>query len=246
MNININQKNILNRRLLILLLAVLGFSQIAISQSTKDMNPQINDVVPINTKLEKPFYPKFFISYSFMRAIGKFREGQYYSAPYPPDEIDYTGSDTYESSLPAMGVGFSFELGNIFWIRKLELKPQFKFAILAVYHDFQFIFNKENGSGENGIQYQAVKVGPLFSYNPIGALLIDVKATLEITADFEEGGAFLRTGVGMDLRYKRLSLGLDFCFGQEGFNSDVGYGAHHFSTSMMRVTFGLNFLPLKN
>ena len=242
---NRNRKSILNGHFLIVLVAVLGFSNISISQSSINEHPPIQNL-SINDKLEKPFYPRFFISYSFINAIGKFRKGQYFSTPYPPDISDYMESDTYESELPAMGLGFSFEIGNIFWIRKLKLKPQLKLGILAVYQDFQFIFEKNNNVGGKSIQYNAIKAGPIFSYNPIGALLIDIKGTFEITVNAEADGPFFRGGVGMDLRYKRLSLGLDFSFGEEGYETESSFSSHQFSTSIMRITFGLNFLPLKD
>lgn len=239
------RENILKRHFLIVLLLILCNSQFSFSQNKVKTNSTIQNLA-INDHIEKPFYPKFFINYSFINAIGKFRNDQYYSAPYPPDESEYMESDNYEASMPGMGVGFSFEIGNIFWVRKLKLNPQLKLGIMAVYQDFQFIFEKNNTEGSKSIQYNVVKGGPIFSYNPIGALLIDVKGTLELTINAEDEGPFFRGGVGMDLRYKRLSLGLDFSFGKDGFDMDSGYEEHHFSTSIMRITFGLNFLPLKD
>ncbi len=239
MNRNSNQKYRINFPWAVVLCALIGFSFVSFSQEKTIEEP------PYKLKAEKPFYPRFFINYSYINPIGKFRRGQEFSTPYPPEEVEYMG-DTYESSMPAMGLGFSFEVGNLFWIRKLDFHPKLKFGIMAVYADIQFLFEKNNTHNDEILNFVAAKVGPYVSYNPIGALLINFRPTLEFTVGANNSEQmYLRGGAGIDIRYKRLSLGLDFSFGKEGFNLESSYGSHHFSTSIMRVTFGLNFLQVK-
>lgn len=253
MNVYINIKDILNSHFLIVLLMLLGYSQTSIAQNTINEKHSV-EVLSIKDGLEKPFYPKFIVNYSFLSAIGKFREGQYYSAPYPSNDLEDGVPYNYEASIPPMGAGFSFEIGNIFWLKAPKPNRKLKFGILVIYHDFQFIFNKNDTGEKRNIVSEGIKVGPLFSYNPIGALLLDVRATAEFTLNHPHYDLFdpfqstlmIKGGIGIDARYKRISLGLDFCFGNDGIKDDVVYKEHHFSTSIMRITFGLNIFPLED
>src|SRR5690606_16552918 len=118
MDTYINQKYRIKKLILITLLVMMGSGFRSFSQSNVDDKFSLE--VP-SIKKEKPFYPKFFFDYSIISGVGKYRHGQNYSAPYPPDEVDYMDSDTYESEFPAMKTGFAFEVGNIFWLNSLKL-----------------------------------------------------------------------------------------------------------------------------
>lgn len=220
------------RSYLIVFFTILGLSFSSLSQGVENSDEPSS--YPRIIAEKSPLYPKIFFNYSYVNALGNYRQFQH------QEGIDF----------PAMRLGFSFEVGNIFWINRLKMNPdsRFKFGIYVVYHELGFLFGKTKTNSNTMHNSSGVKAGPLLSYNPMGALLVNIKATLEPTAIIQGEYLFFRGGVGFDVRYKNIFMGLNFSFGRTGRYgdlSDYSEGIPYFNTSVMRLSFGLNLKPLK-
>lgn len=192
----------------------------------------------------QPLYPQLFINYSYLSGIGKYRHPQY-SSSYSL-QIDEYGSSKqieHEVEFPGIRTGFSFEIGSVFWINSWKLNHGFKLGISATFQEIGFLFGKTGNNNKAIHVFNTAKGGPILSYNPIDALLINVKATLEPTAIFSEEETLIRGGIGIDVRYKRISIGLSFSSGNtsQPIPFDIGGSNARFSTNIMRFSFGLNF-----
>ena len=210
---------------LLVFFMVLGISFASISQNVD--NDRKLSSHPRTIHQNAPLYPRFFINYSYVSPIGSYRHTQ------SQNGIDF----------PAMRIGFSFEAGSIFWINKIKVDPKLKFAIYVVYQELGFLFG-ENKAVHN---FNGAKVGPLLSYNPIQALLINIKGTIEPMAIIQNESLYFRGGFGFDIRYKDVFVGLNFSFGRTNEVAYINSSSYSssFNTSIMRLSFGLNLKPLK-
>lgn len=205
----------------------------------------------------------FFFAWGLTSSMGKFGNDVMVS------------NDVLTYGYGGMSKGISFTMGSNFYFKnidfsKIGMSDKFKLGLDVTYLNVNFTRSYNTtmidaiGDLMDVTAFFGVKVGPVFSYNPVGKLIIDAKFTLQPTVliydiipyyssdGYIDGSAFkVRSALGIYTKFKPFILGIELNWGRANFRelyvSEGGYYGNDayyerkLGTTRFDFVFGFSF-----
>jgi hypothetical protein len=224
---------------LILIIVAVLLCQFIFAQITSGSGGQTNERPTVsNSGNDNIFDNAFYLRVGSTKPLGPFGE--------TPDNLGHF-YDSY-SGEKGFGAkrGIMAEMGTIFYL-DLPLPEKIKFGIDATFLDFSFngVDWKDPDVSISSFLFAGVKVGPAFSVNPIGKIVLDGYFKIAPTmvrvgyADYYSDNwscyiedtyhSVIHKSIGLNFRYQALILGWELNWGE--IKGDYTYYEYNYNTS---------------
>ena len=218
---------------LLLLSVFLLFAQV--DTFAQEDKAETDSLISLDKQKAPPrVFPQFFFGWSYINPLGKYGKGK---------SVEMADGTTEQ--FRGMKLGFSFELGYIYWLEQLKFpRDNMKFGFRTVYFSPQFIF--KNSYDLNQADFNnSFKVGPSFAYNPSGYLILEadlfVGPTLFYNGYWDNLNLLLNYGFQLNARFNPVYIGIGVTFGKYTLENPSLKDRFEVPTTRMEVTFGFNF-----